>query len=93
MRVRGVFSPAQREEREAARGRSPGAKMRLNGSLCCKKHTRGITRRAKAGPGALMGDERPGKDEHEQEHEHERRLVLVLVLVLCRSRTAERAGG
>ena len=47
----------------AARGQSPGAKMRLNGCLCCKKHTRGITRRAKAGPGALMGDERPGKDE------------------------------
>jgi len=74
--------------------------MRLNGCLCCKKHTRGITRRAVGaglvpalGPGALMGDERPGKDEHEQEHEHERRLVLVLVLVLCRSRTAERAGG
>jgi len=69
--------------------------MRLNGCLCCKKHTRGITRRAKARPGALMGDERPGKDEHEHEHEHEheRRLVLVLVLVLCRSRTAERPGG
>ena len=68
MRVRGaggVGPPAPGGR--GVRGRSPGAKMRLNGCLCCKKQTRGITRgitrRAKAGPGALMGDERPGKDE------------------------------